>query len=39
MTSIGYLLDKELNAEIYSAIKISHTVEGRRREMHIEFWC
>jgi len=38
MTSIYHLLNKELNAEICSALKISRTVEGRRREMHIEFW-
>jgi hypothetical protein len=38
MTSIDHLLDKEVNAEICSALKINHTVEGRRREMHIEFW-
>jgi hypothetical protein len=38
MTSIDSLLDKELNAEISSALKISCTVEGRRREVHTEFW-
>jgi hypothetical protein len=37
MTSIDHLLDKELDAEICSALKISRTVEGSRREMHIEF--
>jgi hypothetical protein len=39
MTSIGHLLDKELSTEVCSALNISHTIEGRRREMHIEFWC
>jgi len=38
MTSIDHLLDKELNAEICSALKIRCTVEGSRKEMHIEFW-
>jgi hypothetical protein len=38
MTSIYHFLDKELNAEICSALKISCTVDGRRREMHIEIW-
>jgi hypothetical protein len=37
MTSTDHLLAKELNAEICSGLKISRTVEGRRREMHIEF--
>jgi hypothetical protein len=38
MTSIDHLLDKELNAEVCSTLKISRTVEGSRREMHVEFW-
>jgi hypothetical protein len=38
MTSIGHLLDNKLSTEICSALKICHTIEGRRREMHIEFW-
>jgi hypothetical protein len=38
MATIYHLLNKELNAEICSALKISRKVEGRRIEMHIEFW-
>jgi hypothetical protein len=38
MTSIDHFLDNELSTKTCSVLKISHTVEGRGREMHIEFW-